>query len=163
RPGPVPRRVRAGREQGGGPRGRRSVPHGLARPSPIRPCAPAVRAGAPTRGANHDGTARQGRPRGRQRSCQGDSSMSHHYSGPRFGFPGGDARWDVCDLFAFPKPGDAGKSILITDVHPSVGFNPPGPTPSEPFDPKTIYEIRVDTNGDLVADIAFRVRFSPGS
>jgi hypothetical protein len=87
--------------------------------------------------------------------------MSHHYSGPDFGFPRGDARVDVTDLFAFPKPGDPGKSIVIMDVHPSTGFNPPGPTPTEPFAPEALYEIRVDTNGDLVADIAFRVRFSP--
>jgi Domain of unknown function (DUF4331) len=87
--------------------------------------------------------------------------MSHHYSGPDFGFPRGDARVDVTDLFAFPKPGDADKSIVIMDVHPSVGFNPPGPTPSEPFAPEALYELRVDTNGDLVADIAYRVRFSP--
>ena len=87
--------------------------------------------------------------------------MSHHYSGPHFGFPRGDARLDVCDLFAFPKPGEAGKSILIMDVHPSVGFTPPGPTTSEPFAPEALYEIRVDTNGDLVADLAYRARFAP--
>ncbi len=40
--------------------------------------------------------------------------MSHHYSGPDFGFPQGDARLDFTDLYAFPKPGDAGKSILIS-------------------------------------------------
>ena len=39
--------------------------------------------------------------------------MSHHYSGPDFGFPHGAARLDLTDLYAFPKPGDAGKSILI--------------------------------------------------
>ena len=50
--------------------------------------------------------------------------MSHHYSGPRFGFPHGDARLDLTDLFAFPKPGDARKSILILNVHPSVSFDP---------------------------------------
>jgi len=87
--------------------------------------------------------------------------MSHHYSGPNFGFPRGDARLDLTDLFAFPKPGDSGKSIVIMDVHPSVGVNPPGPTPTEPFAPEALYELRVDTNGDLVADIAYRVRFSP--
>jgi hypothetical protein len=38
--------------------------------------------------------------------------MSHHYSGPDFGFPHGDARLDFTDLYAFLKPGDAGKSIL---------------------------------------------------
>jgi hypothetical protein len=30
--------------------------------------------------------------------------MSHHYSGPDFGFPHGDARLDLTDLYAFPKP-----------------------------------------------------------
>ena len=39
--------------------------------------------------------------------------MSHHYSGPDFGFPRGDARLDFTDLYAFPKPGEADKSILI--------------------------------------------------
>ena len=85
--------------------------------------------------------------------------MSHHYSGPDFGFPRGDARLDLTDLFAFPKPGDTGKSIVIMDVHPSASFAPPGPTPTEPFAPEALYELRVDTNGDLVADLAYRVRF----
>ena len=44
--------------------------------------------------------------------------MSHHYSGPDFGFPRGDARLDICDLYVFPKPGDAGKTIVIMDAHP---------------------------------------------
>jgi hypothetical protein len=87
--------------------------------------------------------------------------MSHHYSGPDFGFPRGDARLDLTDLFAFPKPGDAGKSIVIMDVHPSASFVPPGLTPTQPFAPEALYELRVDTNGDLVADLAYRVRFSP--
>jgi len=86
--------------------------------------------------------------------------MSHHYSGPDFGFPQGDARLDFTDLYAFPKPGDAGKSILIMNVHPSAGENPPGPTTSEPFAPEALYELKIDTNGDAVADIAYRVRFS---
>ena len=87
--------------------------------------------------------------------------MSHHYSGPNFTFPRGDARLDYTDLFAFPKPGDPGKSILIMDVHPSVGVNPPGPTTAEPFAPEALYEIRIDTNGDAVADIAYQARFTP--
>ncbi|HSS37693.1 MAG TPA: hypothetical protein VLT58_02885, partial [Polyangia bacterium] len=62
--------------------------------------------------------------------------MSHHYSGPNVGFPRGDARLDLTDLFAFPKPGDAGRSILILDAHPSYGVNPPQPTTAEPFAPE---------------------------
>jgi hypothetical protein len=86
--------------------------------------------------------------------------MSHHYSGPEFGFPHGDARLDFTDLYAFPKPGDASKSILIMNVHPSFGVNPQGPTTDEPFATEAVYELKIDTNGDAIADIAYRVRFS---
>jgi len=86
--------------------------------------------------------------------------MSHHYSGPDFGFPHGDARLDLTDLYAFPKPGEADRSILIMNVHPSAVVNPPGSTTREPFAPKALYELKIDTNGDAVADIAYRVRFS---
>ena len=86
--------------------------------------------------------------------------MSHHYSGPDFGFPHGDARLDFTDLYAFPKPGDSSKSILIMNVHPSVGVNPQGPTTDAPFATEAIYELKIDTNGDAVADIAYRVHFA---
>jgi uncharacterized protein DUF4331 len=86
--------------------------------------------------------------------------MSHHYSGPDFGFPNGDARLDLTDLYAFPKPREADKSILIMNVHPSAVVDPPGPTTAEPFSPEALYELKIDTDGDTVADIAYRVRFS---
>lgn len=86
--------------------------------------------------------------------------MSHHYSGPDFGFPHGDARLDFTDLYAFPKPGDNGKSILIMNVHPSASVSPPGPTTAEPFAVEALYELKIDTNSDAVADITYQVRFS---
>src|ERR1700754_4449820 len=86
--------------------------------------------------------------------------MSHHYSGPNVTFPRGDARLDFTDLFAFPKPGDPEKSILIMDVHPSMGVNPPGPTTDEPFAPGARYEIQIDTDGDAVSNIAFQMTFT---
>ena len=86
--------------------------------------------------------------------------MSHHYSGVDFGFPLGDARLDFCDLYAFPKPEDMSRSILIMDVHPSKAL-PEGSTTTEPFAPEAIYELRIDTDGNLIADITYRFRFSP--
>jgi Domain of unknown function (DUF4331) len=86
--------------------------------------------------------------------------MSHHYSGPNYGSPHGDARLDITDLYAFPKPGSTDKSILIMNVHPSRGLNPPGATTPEPFALSAMYELKIDTDGDAVADIAYRVRFS---
>lgn len=85
--------------------------------------------------------------------------MSHHYSGPNFGFPRGDARLDLTDVYAFPKPGDPSKSILVMDVHPSAAVIPPGPTTTEPFSPDALYELCIDTNGDAIAELAYRARF----
>lgn len=81
--------------------------------------------------------------------------MSHHASGPDFGFPRGDARLDMTDLYAFPKPGSTGKSILVLNVHPSFALNPPGPTTAEPFAPGALYEFKIDTDGDAIADICY--------
>jgi hypothetical protein len=87
--------------------------------------------------------------------------MSHHYSGPDFTCPQDDARVDLCDLFAFPKPEDSSRSILIMDVHPAVSVNPERRTSDEPFAPEAIYELKIDTDRDALADIAYRFRFSP--
>jgi hypothetical protein len=43
--------------------------------------------------------------------------MSRDYSGPDYGFPHGDARLELTDLYAFPKPGDAAKSEEATRSH----------------------------------------------
>jgi hypothetical protein len=85
--------------------------------------------------------------------------MSHHYSGPDFGFPLGDARLNLTDLYVFPKPGGVAKSILIMNVHPSSDWNQE-PTIHDPFSPDALYELMIDTDRDAVADITYRVRFS---
>lgn len=61
---------------------------------------------------------------------------------------------NITDLYVFRKPGDEHKSILIMNV------NPMPPKLADAFDPTALYEFRIDTNGDAVADIAFRVTFS---
>jgi len=68
--------------------------------------------------------------------------------------PGMDPRVDITDIYAFQKPGDPTKSILVMNV------NPVAPALAHAFRPDAIYELNVDTNGDAVADIAFRIRFS---
>jgi hypothetical protein len=86
--------------------------------------------------------------------------MSHHASGPNFGFPRGDARLDMTDLYAFTKPGDPAKSIIVLNAHPSFRLDSPEPTTKEPFAPGALYEVKVDTDGDAVADLAYSVQFS---
>ena len=86
--------------------------------------------------------------------------MSHHASGPNFGFPRDDARLDMTDLYAFTKPGDPSKSIIVLNVHPSFALASPEPTTSEAFKPGALYEFKIDTNGDAVADICYSVQFA---
>ena len=86
--------------------------------------------------------------------------MSHHASGPNFDFPRGDARLDMTDLYVFIKPGDPSKSIIVLDVHPSFRLDSPEPTTSEPFKPGALYEFKIDTNGNAVADICYSVLFA---
>src|ERR1051326_5047189 len=86
--------------------------------------------------------------------------MSHHASVPNFGFPRGDARLDMTDLYAFSKPGDPAKSILILNVHPSFRLDSPELTTAEPFAPGALYEIKIDSNGDAIPDICFSVQFA---
>ena len=85
--------------------------------------------------------------------------MSHHASGPNFDFPRGDARLDMTDLYAFAKPGDPSKSIIVLNVHPSFRLDSPKPTTSEPFEPGALYEIKIDTNDDAVTDLTYSVQF----
>ena len=85
--------------------------------------------------------------------------MSHHYSGPDYAFPHGDPRLNFTDLYVFPKAGDTSRSVLIMNVHPSVGFNPPGPTTTDPFSEDALYEVMIDTDGDYVVNVAYSVRF----
>jgi len=39
-------------------------------------------------------------------------------------------------------------------------LNPPGRTTTEPFAPGALYEFKIDTDGDAIADISYSVRFS---
>ncbi len=85
---------------------------------------------------------------------EGVAVMADHLDAPGLTSPGGDARLDITDVYAFQKPGDAAKSILIMNV------NPLAPTLAAEFNPGAAYRINVDTNGDAVAEIAFSVVFS---
>jgi len=81
--------------------------------------------------------------------------MADHLDAPGFKSPNLNAKIDITDIFAFQKPGEPGKSLLILNV------NPMAPTLADQFDPQALYEIKVDTNRDAVEEITFRFQFSP--
>jgi hypothetical protein len=66
----------------------------------------------------------------------------------------------MTDLYAFPKPGDLNKSIIVLNVHPSFALQSPEPTAKEPFAPGALYELKIDTNGDVVANICYSTQFA---
>lgn len=70
------------------------------------------------------------------------------------GPPMGDPKTDITDVYAFLKPGDPKKTVLVLNV------NPLAPALAASFDSSAIYMINVDTDGDAVADRSFRIRFS---
>ena len=80
--------------------------------------------------------------------------MSDHLDAPGMKPPNMDARIDICDIYIFQKPDDADKSILVFNV------NPVAPTFADSFASEAVYELKVDTNGDAVAEIAYRFTFS---
>src|SRR5712691_4261202 len=80
--------------------------------------------------------------------------MADHLDAPGLMSPGGDPRIDITDVYAFQKPGDPHKSILILNV------NPLAPTRANEFAHHARYEILIDTNGDAKPDITFRTTFS---
>jgi len=69
--------------------------------------------------------------------------------------PNGNAKTDITDIYAFQKPGDPHKSILVLNV------NPLAPTLANSFAGNGLYELKIDTDGDALAEIAFRIAFTP--
>jgi hypothetical protein len=68
-----------------------------------------------------------------------------------------DSRTDLTDLYVFPSADRPGCSVLILD------FNPEAVHGEIAFDPAASYEIKIDTDGDLEADVAFHVLFETRS
>ena len=80
--------------------------------------------------------------------------MADHLDAPGLMSPNMDARIDVTDIYAFEAPDDASRSVLILSV------NPLAPTLATAFSHDARYELKIDTNGDAIADILYRIRFS---
>jgi len=77
--------------------------------------------------------------------------MSNHFTGLSLGPPLGDQRLDLCDLYAFQSPADPARTAIILNANPSA----------DGFHPDAIYRLNVDTDGDLLTDLAFSYVFSP--
>jgi hypothetical protein len=91
------------------------------------------------------------RPSPKEKSIEQGGTMSNHLSGTDVKFPGGDARLDLTDLFAFVSPDDPDKTVLIRDVDPFLT--------APAFHPEAVYRINVDNDGVSEVDVAFPFTF----
>ena len=75
--------------------------------------------------------------------------MSHHLDSPLARL---DTRLDITDVYLFR--GTAG-TVFVMNVNSSVAGN----KYPERFHPEALYEFKVDTDGDAIEDVTFRVSF----
>ena len=82
--------------------------------------------------------------------------MSNHFTGLSLGPPLGDQRLDLCDLYAFQSPTDPSRTVIILNANPNA----------DALHPDAIYRLNIDTDGDLLTDVAlsyvFRSRRTAG-
>ncbi len=65
-----------------------------------------------------------------------------------------DGRIDITDLYVFSN---GTGTALVVNVNPLMS---PASTKTATFRPSALYQIKIDTNGDAAADVAYRIRFS---
>jgi Domain of unknown function (DUF4331) len=80
--------------------------------------------------------------------------MGHHFDSPT---SLEDPRIDPTDFFAFGSP-DGQSTVFVLNVNPDAGRNV-----AAEFRPEALYEVKVDTNGDLTEDLSFRFSFGEPS
>lgn len=78
--------------------------------------------------------------------------MSHHLDSP---LARQDTRLDITDVYLFR--GTTG-TVFVMDVNSSIAGN----RYPEAFHPEAMYEFKIDTDGDAVEDITYRVTFGHG-
>jgi len=69
----------------------------------------------------------------------------------------GDPAADITDLYAFVSPDKPDTVTIVADYY---GFQEPAGGPNfYPFDPKVLYWIKADNNGDGMADVTYTFQF----
>jgi hypothetical protein len=68
-----------------------------------------------------------------------------------------DPRTDITDLYVFQAPGRGDRSVLVLNINPDASAL------ESSFDPLASYELKIDTDGDFEADVAFHILFASSS
>lgn len=82
------------------------------------------------------------------------TQAADHLDAPGLTPPGGDTRLDLTDVYAFQSPSNASNTVLIMGVNPLAGELNDGK-----FHPGATYEFRIDSDGDAIENLTYRVTF----
>jgi hypothetical protein len=63
---------------------------------------------------------------------------------------------DLTDVFIFPSSSNPANVVLVMDVH---GLIPSGQGDLASFDPRVLYQFKIDTTGDFVEDLVIQAKF----
>jgi hypothetical protein len=83
------------------------------------------------------------------------SKAADHLDAPGLTPPGGDTRLDITDVYAFQSPSNPSNTVLVMGVNPLAGVLNDGK-----FHPGAVYEFRVDSDGDAIENLTYRVTFA---
>ena len=79
-----------------------------------------------------------------------------HRDGPIFVNTAVNGQQDLNDIYVFRSPANANNTVFILSFQPF-----PGNLTPISADPNTIFDIKIDTNGDAVEDLTLRTTFGP--
>ena len=83
------------------------------------------------------------------------ASAADHLDAPGLTPPGGDTRLDITDVYAFQSPSNPENTVLVMGVNPLAGDLNDGK-----FHPGAVYEFRIDSDGDAIENLTYRVTFA---
>jgi hypothetical protein len=83
------------------------------------------------------------------------ANAADHLDAPGLTPPGGDTRLDITDVYAFQSPSNPDNTVLVMGVNPLAGTLNDGT-----FHPDASYEFNIDSNGDAIEDLIYKVNFS---
>lgn len=69
---------------------------------------------------------------------------------------GGEEKQDINDVYAFQSPSNPNNAVFIITLNPFIGLFAQDGT----LDPNTVYDLKIDTDGDAVEDIVYTWFFS---
>ena len=80
-----------------------------------------------------------------------------HRDGPIFVNTAANGQQDLNDIYVFRSPANANNTVFILSFQPF-----PGNLTPISADPNTIFDIKIDTNGDAVEDLTLRTACMTG-